>query len=417
MHLAAINIADELIPLWRGSFKCDPADDKSTWDWAVLKGNIWKEHGRDVANATPFLPGSFDRPPRNPAEKINSGYKAWEFLIYLFGMGPALLYNVLPEKYWVHFCKLVRGIRLIQQHAIRSDELVEAHQMLTEFEYEFEEFYYQRRVDRLHFMRPWLHGLAHLAPETTTKGPPICSSQWTMERTIGNLGQEIRSHSQPYANLSQRGVRRCQVNALKIIFPDLDPPVNPFPRGSIDIGIGYVLLTRKERSPHAMRPCEIQATISYISTHGIHILATECPKITRWARIRLPNGQVARSAWKEDNMTKKPRRARNVKIHLNESLAFAEVLFYFQIVIEGIEKTVALVSVYGPPHEEILAKSSQTFYSCIHQGDRALRIIEVTSIQSVVAMIPHKLPDDEQDRFYLVEKPGLDIARMGGAAD
>ncbi|KAH7905682.1 hypothetical protein BJ138DRAFT_1017395, partial [Hygrophoropsis aurantiaca] len=30
MHLSAINIADEHIPLWRGSFKCD---NKNTWDW------------------------------------------------------------------------------------------------------------------------------------------------------------------------------------------------------------------------------------------------------------------------------------------------------------------------------------------------------------------------------------------------
>ncbi|KAH7903077.1 hypothetical protein BJ138DRAFT_1138795 [Hygrophoropsis aurantiaca] len=417
MHLAAINIADELIPLWRGLFKCDATDDKDNWDWAVLKGAVWKDHGRAVAAATKYLPGSFDRPPRNPAEKINSGYKAWEYLLYLFGLGPVLLYGILPEKYWIHFCKLVRGIRLMQQHNIRSEELVEAHTMLTEFELDFELEYYQRRTDRMHFMRPWLHGLIHLAPETITKGPPICSSQWTMERTIGNLGQEIRSHSQPYANLSQRGVRRAQVNALKVLIPALDPPDNLLPRGAIDLGGGFVLLNRKERTPNVMRQCEVAATLAYIQTQGIIIPAEMCPKITRWARLRLPNGQIARSAWKEQSMTRQPRMSRNVKMRLNGFQAFGEVYFYFQIQLNQELKTLALVSMYSPPDMAILKASSQTLYSCVHRGDGDLVLVEANTIESVVAMIPHKLPGSAEDRFFLVEKPGLDVVRMGGAGE
>ena len=42
-----------------------------------------------------------------------------------------------------------------------------------------------------------------------------------MECTIGNLGEEIRQPSNPYANLSQRGLLRCQVNALTAMIPDL----------------------------------------------------------------------------------------------------------------------------------------------------------------------------------------------------
>jgi len=89
MHLVALNIPDLLISLWRGQMECDRNDNKETWDWVVLIGETWKEHGQRVADATPYLPGSFDRPPRNPAEKISSGYKAWEFLTYLYGLGPA----------------------------------------------------------------------------------------------------------------------------------------------------------------------------------------------------------------------------------------------------------------------------------------------------------------------------------------
>ena len=89
---------------------CDKTDDCRTWDWAILKGHLWKEHGEAVATTTPYLPGSFDQPPRNLAEKINSGYKAWEFLMYIYGLGPGLFYNILPEKYWENFCKLIYRI-------------------------------------------------------------------------------------------------------------------------------------------------------------------------------------------------------------------------------------------------------------------------------------------------------------------
>ncbi|KAF8798243.1 hypothetical protein BYT27DRAFT_7123523 [Phlegmacium glaucopus] len=242
MHLESLNIPDLLIPLWRGTFDCDKTDSWSTWPWAVLRGDTWEVHGRDVAAATPYLPGSFNRPPHNPAEKILSGYKAWEFLLYLYGLGPGVFYNVLPQIYYKHFCKLVFTVHIINQHQIKTKDLKAAHQALVESAHEFELLYYQCGTDRLHFVRQSIHALTHLALEVIRLGPLICSSQWTMERTIGNLGEEIRSHVHPYANLSQHVLQRCQVNALKAMFPDLEEPQNPIPRGAKDLGNGFVLL-------------------------------------------------------------------------------------------------------------------------------------------------------------------------------
>ena len=49
MHLISLNLTDLLISLWRGTLDIDPNDDKTTWDWALLKGDTWKEHGKRVA--------------------------------------------------------------------------------------------------------------------------------------------------------------------------------------------------------------------------------------------------------------------------------------------------------------------------------------------------------------------------------
>lgn len=312
MHLGALNIPDILINLWRGTLDCDKTKDhKSTWDWAVLQGDVWDTHGKTVAAATPHLPGSFDRPPRNPAEKISSGYKAWEFLLYLYGLGPGVFYNVLPKKYYLHFCKLVFAMRIFNQHRIMANDLMEAQEAILHFCQDFEVLYYQRRAERLHFVRPSLHSLTHIGPGVLLAGPSIVSSQWTMERTIGNLVEEIRQPSNPYMNLSKRGLYRCQLNALKSLIPDLDPPKRLVPRGGVDLGEGYVLLRARDTASRALRLPEINAVNSYLQQCG----GGRCSSAIRWARLRLPNGQVARSAWKE---RLKPltniRTSRNVKV-------------------------------------------------------------------------------------------------------
>jgi hypothetical protein len=104
MHLVQL-LADLFLSLWRGKIDYTPPDHPSTWPWAIFKDvDMWQAHGAAVAAAGQYLPGSFDRKPRDPAQKINTGYKTWEFQIYIFGLGPALLFNVLPQPYWRNYC-------------------------------------------------------------------------------------------------------------------------------------------------------------------------------------------------------------------------------------------------------------------------------------------------------------------------
>ncbi|KJA18732.1 hypothetical protein HYPSUDRAFT_144534 [Hypholoma sublateritium FD-334 SS-4] len=397
MHLGSFNLSDLLISLWRGQIDNERTDPITDWPWAVLRGKTWEDHGKAVAAATPYLPGSFDRPPRNIAEKINSGYKAWEWLLYLYGLAPALLYGVLPQPYYSHFCKLVCAMRIIQQHNIKTTDLVHAEHFLRSFAYEFETLYYQRRVERLHFCRQSIHALLHLAAEVVRIGPPICSSQWTMERTIGNLGEELRQPANPYANLSQRGLIRCQINALMAMVPDLQRAPPALPHGAIDLGGGFALLRAQDRYDRAMRPCEARALGVYIEKTSGTILGPEfCPKIARWARLRLPSGQVARSRWKE---TKKPltkvRTSRNVKVRK--------------------EMTLAIVSIYSEPNHHLLVASHGSYASCQYFGDESLVAVDISCIESVVAMVPHNPPhsEDSEQHFFLVERPGLDIVNLG----
>ena len=76
--------------LWRCTTDCTKPDDRSTWTWLVLQGDVWQQHGKAVADALHHLPSWFDCPSWNITEKLTSGYKAWEFLLYLYSLGPGL---------------------------------------------------------------------------------------------------------------------------------------------------------------------------------------------------------------------------------------------------------------------------------------------------------------------------------------
>jgi hypothetical protein len=93
------------------------------------------------------------------------------------------------------------------------------------------------------------------------------------------------------------------------------------------------------------------------------------------------------------------------------------VYFFIHLTHEGHDLALALVSLYSAPHPKLLEVSHNMLWSCEYQGDSSLKFINVKSIQSVVAMIPHMPMIEGQqagEHFFLVEKPGFDVAVIGG---
>jgi hypothetical protein len=317
MHLADLNDPDLLLGLWRRQLKCYGDDSKDNWDWGVLVGKVWESHGVTVARCTPYLPSSFGRAPRDPSQKINSGYKAWEFLLYIYWLGPALLCHILPEKYWRNYCRLVRGMRLSKQFRQTPEDINESNRLLSQFVVDFENLYYQRNPDRLHFIRQSIHLLPHIPHETVRIGPLACYSQWAMETAIGNLGAEVRSLVDPYANLANRAVLRAQTNCLTAMYPHLSIDVEKaLPQGARDLGNGYALLRPHDRTSRSMSAAEANALTEFWRSKEWPNSESFSGQIVRWGRAKLPNGQVARSVWSEGRSTRADRRrASIIKVH------------------------------------------------------------------------------------------------------
>ena len=174
---------------------------------------------------------------------------------------------------------------------------------------------------RIHFVYASIHTLSHLPLKTLHIRPSIIFSQWVMENTIGNLGEEIRLHSNPFANLAKHSLHHCQINALKSMVSDLESGA-PCPWGSLDIGGGFVLLVASEKHANPVTDCEAEVISQYI--HGIDsvIDTTRYHKIMQWAHLHLPNGQIVCSRWKED-----ARSAWHVQISRNVKVSYQRFLF------------------------------------------------------------------------------------------
>jgi hypothetical protein len=104
-----------------------------------------------------------------------------------------------------------------------------------------------------------------------------------MERTIGNLGQEIKQPSNPYANLSECGLQRSRVNALKALMPSLENEKPTLSQGALDLGNGYALLRAQECTAHAVDTLSEQLIRDYIvaiqEDLGHEIASTWTPKV------------------------------------------------------------------------------------------------------------------------------------------
>lgn len=96
---------------------------------------------------------------------------------------------------------------------------------------------------------------------------------------------------------------------------------------------------------------------------------------------------------------------------------YAEVKFYFLIEDDNNDLSAhALVSVYGPPDQDLLEDSCHTLHAfsrCVE-----LMIVTVTSIISVVSVQP--LPEfvaNEEPRYFVIEKSGIDDNELTGYVD
>ncbi|KAF8956352.1 hypothetical protein BDZ97DRAFT_1671721, partial [Flammula alnicola] len=128
----------------------------------------------------------------------------------------------------------------------------------------------------------------------------------------------------------------------------------------------------------------------------------------------LPTKQIVRTAWKENLRSGSVRISRNIMVYGEQQVNYGEVQFFFRATVQDNEiRGLALISVYDPPDPDLLRESSHALWVALYRGNESLKVIDITSISTCVAMIPFTKPPD--GRFFVCEKMGLEIGYLGGS--
>ncbi|KAG1728826.1 hypothetical protein EDD22DRAFT_788983 [Suillus occidentalis] len=200
------------------------------------------------------------------------------------------------------------------------------------------------------------------------------------------------------------------------MYPELDQDYvkSMFPAWSKSIGGGYAPLRQQERSWHPTTVAEGIAIHFYLerfhpqSPEFAFFASSGCYQVIHWAHLQLSNGQISCSLFTKYETKPNARQAHNAKVS-----PFVKPQVGQKIYLPHSDTfPLTLVSLYSDPDHELLKESYATFYSCSYHGDEGLAVISTSSIQSVVAMVPHKLKGES--RVFIFKKPGLDIADLRG---
>jgi len=109
-----------------------------------------------------------------------------------------------------------------------------------------------------------------------------------------------------------------------------------------------------------------------------------------------------------------------LQIILDAKSYLVEAHYYMKLHDGNEVRPVALVSFYGPPHEALYQASSKCYWTVQHLGDVSMKIIDIHCIQSVVCLVPdtqyskYFQDGSENNRWYLMEKPGLKLSLAVG---
>jgi hypothetical protein len=100
-------------------------------------------------------------------------------------------------------------------------------------------------------------------------------------------------------------------------------------------------------------------------------------------------------------------------MYVNRMPAVGKVKYFFRLEFSNTVHSLALVSVFSPPDQELLELSHHAVYICHGSGIDSLIVVDVKAITAVISMVPDFQVTAEgeivipENRFLLVEQSFL----------
>ena len=117
MHLVWENLIPNLVLFWSGRFK--GMDEGQPY---VVEPQPWQAVGTASAEATKTIPSSFGAPIPNPAKDCSS-FTSSTWSVWSLFIAPTVLRRRFPEeRYYKHFCSLVKILNLCLQFEINEED-------------------------------------------------------------------------------------------------------------------------------------------------------------------------------------------------------------------------------------------------------------------------------------------------------
>ncbi|KAJ8507020.1 hypothetical protein ONZ45_g10560 [Pleurotus djamor] len=297
MHLVFENLMKNLIALWTGNFK---GITTGTEDYQ-LHPKVWEAIGEATASAGSSIPSSFAaRPPNIADDKIALTADSLSF--WMQHLGPPLLARRFSQtKYYTHFIKLVKLVKLCLQFEITRDEIVQIRIGFRQWVCEYERIYYQGNPARLPTCPLTIHALLHIADDIEQIGPVWTYWTFPTERYCGRLQRGIKSRRHPFANLDNFVLAHARLSQIRIIYRlgnqlNLSPTIGIARQGFSTIEYPSCMLLPPSRPSDTVAKASRDKIIIVLSTRfskTVPIIRKEVQfdgHIKRWACIRRLEG-------------------------------------------------------------------------------------------------------------------------------
>jgi len=230
MHLVWENLIPNLVLFWSGRYK--GMDEGQPY---VLSPHIWQEVGTTSAAATRTIPSSFGTSIPNPA-KDGSSFTSSTWSVWSLFIAPTVLRGRFPDdRYYKHFCSLVRILNLCLQFEISEEDIEEIELGIRKWVVDYEwcvcpfrfrkadsihvsSLYYQHKPERLPACPLTIHALLHIPDQIRWMGP--CWTTWAfpIERQCGYFQRSIQSRRNPYVNMDRHLIDLSQLRQIKLLY-------------------------------------------------------------------------------------------------------------------------------------------------------------------------------------------------------
>ncbi|QRW09568.1 Transposase family tnp2 [Ceratobasidium sp. AG-Ba] len=227
LHLFLLNHIPDLITLWIGKH---PTVKTAGCEDYLISTADWEAIGRETEAATKHIPSFFTRKLRN----IQSEWRlycgeSWSF--WVLYIGPVVLRERLPRKYYKHFMELVSIIKCLIQFENTTKRIKQLRTEIAGYVERYEEYYYQYNYNRICVCKLTVHALLHVAEEDIRCGPVWVTWSYLTERYCREIIACARQRAVPYATALLFGSSDAPVDtsAMERVYADYPETILRFP--------------------------------------------------------------------------------------------------------------------------------------------------------------------------------------------